>query len=43
MHQECPFYPFLPILCLLTKVKTVFKFIKDKEEIGLTLLAAISL
>ena len=40
MHQECP---FLPILCLLTKLKTVFKFIKDKEEVGLALLAAISL
>ena len=37
MHQECP---FLPILCLLTKLKTVFKFIKDKEEIDLTVLAA---
>ena len=34
---------FYQYLCLLAKKKTFFKFIKDKREIGVILLAAIFL
>ena len=43
MHKECPVYHFLPIYVVIDQSKTVFKLIKDKKEVGVTLLTAISL
>ena len=41
MHQECPLEHFLPIYVAINI--TVFRLIKDKEEVGVTLLTVVSL
>ena len=41
--KNTQFNLFCQYMLLLTKVKQVFKLIKDKKEIGATLLAVISL